>query len=82
MKKKALNASPQTVAALSKLSLLGLAGFLLYIIVLTGNILYTHENLCKPVIMLVTTIIRESSSLLCVVALLFVFRDSIGDAKS
>lgn len=63
---------PQAVAALTRLSLLGLVGFLGYGVAVIIGIIYIHENECEPVVMLITKIMSESSVLLCGIALLFI----------
>lgn len=70
-----MNALPQAVAALTQLSLLGAVMFLQYTAMILSNFLmYNGTSLCKPVMYLMMTIMKELSLLIWVTIVLFTFK--------
>lgn len=81
LRKKELDALPQTIAAMTNLSLLGLLGFLNYATVVITKFLFIYEKECEPVVFLTIIVVREVSSLLWFTILLPAFRVRNSNAK-
>lgn len=80
-KKRSLSVAPSTVAALSRLSLLGFFGLFFYAALVVIKVLYIYGKECEPVILFAMVIIREFSLLTWFIALLFTFRIKTSNTK-
>lgn len=81
LKKGTLNASPQTIATLTRLSLMGFIEFLTCCLIIISYFLYTPESVCEPTILLKAIITKNSTSQLFGIALMFIFGNNPRDNK-
>lgn len=65
-------ASQRTIAMYTRLSFLGVFGFIGYALLTISNLPYFYLNACQPKVMLLMVVTKELSVLLRIVALLFV----------
>lgn len=81
IEKKLIKASERLVAALTRLSMVALLGFMCIAMTACSNLPYFRNNPCEPSAMVTLTVLRQVSVIIRVMILLFVLGAKTNEGK-